>query len=150
MSKNNSIGFSLEKITTDQFAIIDSAYSKGENVDVKVGFKFKADQQNRFISISFLTSFLQDKSPFLLIEVSCVFKITDEAWQDFSSDNERELNFPKGFVAHLAMITVGTLRGVLHAKTENTSFNEYLLPTINVADLIEKDIHFDLDIQQAK
>ncbi|MGM0636374.1 MAG: hypothetical protein ACQESK_09935 [Bacteroidota bacterium] len=150
MSKNNSIGFSLEKITTDQFAIIDTAYSKDQAVDVKVGFKFGADQENKFISISFSTSFLQEKSPFLLIEVSCVFKITDEAWQDFLSDDKREMNFPKGFVAHLAMITVGTLRGVLHARTENTPFNEFLLPTINVADLIEKDIHFDLDAQQAK
>ena len=144
MSNNQSIGFSLNKITTDQFAIIDSAYSKDEEVDVKVGFKFAADQDNKYISVSFSDSFLQGKSPFLVLEVSCIFQITEKAWDDFSSKAKTEMKFPKGFVAHLAMITVGTLRGVLHAKTENTEFNEYLLPTINVAELIKEDVHFDL------
>ena len=46
------------------------------------------------------------------------------------------------------MITVGTLRGVLHAKTENTEFNEFFLPTINVTDLIKEDIRFNLDDQK--
>ena len=148
MSNNQNVGFSLKKITTDQFAVIDSAYSKNKEVDVNFGFKFGIDQDNKYISISFSTSFLQEKSPFLLLEISCVFQITDKAWDDFSSEEKKELNFPKGFVAHLAMITVGTLRGVLHAKTENTEFNEFFLPTINVTELIKEDIHFDLDDQK--
>lgn len=148
MSKNQSIGFSLKKITTDQFAIIESAFSKNEEVDVNVGFKFGVDQDNKYISISFSTSFLQAKSPFLVLEISCIFQITKKAWDDFSSKEKTELCIPKGFVAHIAMITVGTLRGVLHAKTENTVFNEYLLPTINVAELIKEDIRFDLEKQK--
>ena len=49
---------------------------------------------------------------------------------------------PSGFVCHLAMLAIGTARGVLHAKTENTLFNKYLIPTINVAELIKDDIIF--------
>ena len=40
----------------------------------------------------------------------------------FLLKKKTEMKFPKGFVAHLAMITVGTLRGVLHTKTEEYCF----------------------------
>ena len=58
------------------------------------------------------------------------------------------VSFPKGFMAHLAVITVGTTRGVLHAKTENSKFNKYFLPTINVNELVKNDISFALDWKQ--
>jgi hypothetical protein len=38
------------------------------------------------------------------------------------------------------MLCVGTLRGVLHAKTENSVYNKFYLPTINVNDLVKTDI----------
>jgi hypothetical protein len=41
------------------------------------------------------------------------------------------------------MLTVGTARGVLHAKTENTKYNRYVLPTINVASMIKNDAVFN-------
>ena len=46
---------------------------------------------------------------------------------------------------HLSVITVGTARGVLHAKTENTPFNKFVLPTINVTELVKEDVSFDLE-----
>ena len=38
------------------------------------------------------------------------------------------------------MLTIGTARGVLHSKTENTPYNKYLLPTLNVSDLVNNDL----------
>ena len=35
---------------------------------------------------------------------------------------------------------MGTLRGVLHAKVENTPYNMFILPTINVTELVKEDI----------
>jgi hypothetical protein len=45
----------------------------------------------------------------------------------------------------MGMITVGTCRGILHAKTENTKFNQFLIPTINVAELIKEDSVFEFN-----
>ncbi|MPN63841.1 hypothetical protein SDC9_211608 [bioreactor metagenome] len=50
---------------------------------------------------------------------------------------------PKNFMQHLAVITIGTARGILHAKTENTPFNQYVLPTINVSEMIKDDVTFE-------
>ena len=35
-------------------------------------------------------------------------------------------------------MTIGTTRGILHAKTEGTCFNKYVLPTINVTEIIKE------------
>ena len=45
-------------------------------------------------------------------------------------------------MTHLIVLTIGTVRGILHAKTEGTKYNSYILPTINVAELIKTDIVF--------
>ena len=70
------------------------------------------------------------------------FKIEDKSWGGFIK--KKEIIFPKAFVAHMAMITVGTSRGILHSKTEGTPYNELILPTLNVADMIPEDIKFDI------
>jgi len=45
-------------------------------------------------------------------------------------------------MTHLSVMTVGTARVVLHTKTEGTFFNRFLLPTINVPELVTDDIQF--------
>ena len=85
--------------------------------------------------------FEQKEKPFLIIEVSCEFSIEEDKWGEFS--NGKTIHIPKGFLAHLAMITVGTTRGVLHSKTDNTKFNEFILPTLNVSEMITEDGAFE-------
>ncbi len=43
------------------------------------------------------------------------------------------------------MLCVGTARGILHAKTEGTAFNDFILPAINVEELVEEDTHVRLE-----
>jgi hypothetical protein len=88
-------------------------------------------------------SFESNKNRFLSIEASCQFKITEDAWSNFLDQDTNTLKVSKGFLSHLAVLTIGTTRGILHAKTEGTCFNKYVLPTINVTEIIKED--FDLD-----
>jgi hypothetical protein len=48
-------------------------------------------------------------------------------------------------MSHFGVITVGTARGVLHSKTDGSIFNDLILPTINLTEIIKDDIIFDLD-----
>ena len=48
----------------------------------------------------------------------------------------------KGLAVHFAVLTIGSARGILHAKTEGTPFNEFLLPTIDVNNMLEEDVIF--------
>ena len=140
--EKNKIGFTLKKITTEQFAIIESAYKEGDLVQLKAGLRFGVNFDNNIISVIFSTNLIQEKSPFLIIEVGCHFKISTEAWSSFYNESKAELIVNRGFVSHLVMLTIGTARGVLHSKTENSPFNKFLLPTLNVNELVEKDVVF--------
>tara|TARA_R110002051_G_C8717257_1_gene496258 strand:+ start:1330 stop:1788 length:459 start_codon:yes stop_codon:yes gene_type:complete len=148
--EKNKIGFALKKITTEQFAIIDSAYKEGDLVDLKAGLRFGVNFENNIISVIFSTNLIQKKSPFLIVEVGCHFNITNEAWLSFYNDPKTELIVPRGFIGHLVMLTIGTTRGVLHSKTENTPFNSFLLPTLNVNELVKKDVVFKIENTKEK
>lgn len=147
---NKRIGFSLNNITTEQFAVIDSSYNEGIDINLKAEFKFGINREQKIISVIFSASFLQENTPFLVIEVGCHFKLKEDAWNQFLNEAKTELIVPKGFVSHLATISVGTTRGVLHSKTENTPFNKFFLPTINITDLVKKDVQFNLEIIESK
>ena len=75
-------------------------------------------------------------------KVSCHFKIEDASWNSFIKKNK--LIVPKQFLAHLAMLTTGTSRGVLFAKTEATQFSKFIVPTLNVTEMIKEDASFDI------
>lgn len=48
-------------------------------------------------------------------------------------------------MAHLTTITTGTLGGIVHAKTENTPYNRFVMPLVNIAEIIKDDIVIPYD-----
>lgn len=137
---DRGLGFQLQKITTEQFAVIREAFdSTDSDVKMSIGLKFGMDKANRFIVSFVKVQFEQKEKPFLLLEAGNHYKIEDTAWSTLQN-SEGGIIVPKGFAGHLVMLTVGTLRGILHCKTENSEFNKFVLPTINVSSLIQSDI----------
>lgn len=138
----DNIAFKLNKISTQQFAVIDSAYSENnEEFSVETNLGFGVDATSGLIMSLVKIQFEQEKNPFLIVEVACEFDIIEDFWSQFT--DSKQIKLPKGLMIHLAMITIGTTRGVLHSKTENTKFNEFLLPTLNVEDMIKEDGLFE-------
>lgn len=143
--KRDKIGFSLLKITTEQFAVIESAYNEKENIQLGVGFEFGIDPDHRVIANIVRFELLTQNNPFLIIHVRCDFSVEENAWEEFSCVKTKSICFPKGFITHLSVLTVGTARGILHCKTENSRFNEFFLPTINVTDFVNEDVSFEMN-----
>lgn len=135
------IGFNLNKINTLQFAIIDDAFnSEMDEFNVETNLGYGLDTENGSMLSLVKIQFEQKEIPFMIIEVSCEFDVVNSFWEKFN--NSESIIIPKGFMAHLAMITVGTTRGVLHEKTKNTKFNEFIVPMINVSEMITEDGEF--------
>ena len=139
-SKEKPIKFSLKQIRTQQFAIIEESYYDKEKSSLSSSFHFGADKGNKIIGVFVSCKFETKKQPFLIIEVRCFFQIEDKDWESLFNSKNNTVHIPKGFITHLAMLTVGTTRGVLHAKTENTPFNRFILPPLNITDYIKEDI----------
>ena len=143
MAENNiNINFSLLKIKTEQFAIFEENYIENETVNLNTNLTFGLNSEDKVFLVTPKYTFEIKKKPFMTIQMSCFFKIEDSAWNGFILNNK--IIFPKNFVAHMAMISVGTSRGVLHTRTEDTIFNKYILPTINVSKMIPEDVVFDI------
>lgn len=145
--ESNKIGFSLRKVTTEQFAIIESSFEDDKPIDLQAGLRFGINNESKVISTIFSTNLLQAKTPFLILEVGCHFSITKDAWDSFLNVDNSKIVIPKGFLSHLVMLTIGTTRGVLHSKTENTPFNKFLLPTMNVNELVKEEVVFEVDME---
>ena len=140
LNKEIPINFSLKKITTEQFAILQDAYNvANQDVEMTVSLKFGLDTEKRLIASFVKIQFEQNNNPFIIIEVANHFGINENSWNNFNK-TEKGIIAPQGFITHLVMLTAGTLRGVLHCKTENTEFNKFVLPTINIAEIIKGDL----------
>ncbi len=136
------VGFVLSGIKTEQFYKEEKYHKAGKPIDISTELSFVANLEDKVVGVVATFSYEQAKKTFLKLSVNCQFQLIPETWE--SCIKEGKLIIPKGLLAHLSMLTVGTSRGVLFAKTENTIFNAYLLPTINVSAMIEEDAVFEL------
>jgi hypothetical protein len=141
MENKELINFGLRKITTEQFAIIDNAFdASNENIQLGNELRFGFNLEKRIITVLLSVQFSQDKGPFLLLEISCLFEIIPDHWNNLFNEETKEIKLPIGLARHFVVIAMGTLRGVLHSKTENTPYNKFYLPTINVNELVKEDV----------
>lgn len=142
MADNNvKINFGLVKIRTEQFVIFEENFNKDEVINLNTDLSFGLNSKDKVFLVTPKYTFESNGKPFMAIQISCFFKIDESTWESFKTN--KQIVFPKDFVAHMAMITVGTSRGILHTKTEGTIFNEFLLPFLNVSEMVSDDILFD-------
>jgi hypothetical protein len=141
MENQEQISFGLRKITTQQFAVIESAFDqKDDNIELGTGLRFGFSLDKKVIIVFLSINFNQNKNPFLILEIGCYFEIVNNQWDNLYNSEINEIKLPMALARHLVMLSVGTIRGVLHAKTENTIFNKFFLPTINVNELVLNDV----------
>ena len=140
-----TVGFALRRISTEQFAIIEDAYTEGKDINLTTHLKFGANSEHKIIVVHANFKFEQEGKSFVVIEASGHFSIDENSWKCFYNEEANTLTVPQGFMSHLAVLVIGTTRGILHAKTENTPFNRFFLPTINVMETIKEDVVIELN-----
>lgn len=150
MTKNDdlALSFSLVDIDTNEFAIIESAHVKEKSVGLSTSVNFGFDPDNHVLGTQVRFQFEQDESPFLIIDATCSFEIANKSWEYMLEEETNKLIIPEGFASHMAVITVGTVRGVLHEKTKETAFNKYIIPPINLTTIIKEDVVLDLNVNE--
>ena len=136
--------FALNSIQTEQFATIDGVFKDEEVVNIQSNLDFGINKEFRVVGCFAKFQFEVQNQPFIIIGVNCNFEIEPSSWESFIDKENKSIVIPRQIMCHLAVLTVGTARGVLHAKTENTPFNRFLLPTINVTEQVKEDMVFML------
>lgn len=142
MNERKNISFRLLNINTEEFATFEIE-NPSENPDLKVDLQFSVSNDQNAIACKMSFQFVSNQQLLLVLKVVCTFNVEKTSWEtQILGDNK--ITLPKHFLDHLCVITVGTARGILHTKTENTTFNKYMIPTLNVSSLVEKDVVFDI------
>ena len=144
MDKVLKLGFAIQKIETRQFAIIDENYNSKGSVGMKVGLNFEITPNERIIAVALKIHLTQKNDAFLVSEIACSFEIAPDSWKLVFNPKENFLDLPKDFVAHITSLTIGSMRGFIHAKTEGNQINKHILPTINITELVKTDLHLNL------
>lgn len=101
--------FRFLKIDTEQFATIEKAF---DNVQNEVNFGIEASfglGENQEIIIVTTKFIFSKKYPFLILQVSCFFEVNNPLIKE-------RLILDQDTARHLLMLTIGTSRGILHAK----------------------------------
>lgn len=144
MKENKAIQFGLKSIRTDEFATIEGTPIQENKIQLDHSFTYTLNNEATELTVSFKVSFKSEERPFIIVQVSCVFAMNSDNLLISKKGEPKKIQIPKDFMIHLAFLTVGTARGVLHAKLEQTEFNKYLLPTLDIHKAFENDAVFDL------
>jgi len=143
-NKQKVIEFNLLDIKIDQFAILEGIYNPKKEIGLSTSLQFKISEENKQLGCFLEIEYTQLKKVFLKIAVSGHFEIENKSWETLTNTAHPSLSVPKDFLAHLAMITVGTTRGILYAKTEGSIYSKFIVPIMNVAAMIPEDVSFEL------
>lgn len=139
------IGFKLQNIKTEQFAILEQNYTPEKVINLSTSAAFKINPDTMQIGVFARFEFVQAKKIFLKIELSCHFELNELSWGTLKNEQKTKLHVPKEFLAHLLIITVGTTRGVLFAKTENTHYHKFIIPSLDIDEIVTEDAIFEVD-----
>ncbi len=137
----NKLGFAFIGLQTISFAQIDAAYKKTGNIDLISQLGFGINEDDHTITCTTKFSFEKKKDqPFLILELQGFFEIIKNDFENKVKQTDNSFLITKDLATHFTVLMIGSARGVLHAKTEGTIFNQYLLPTMDVNSMIQKDL----------
>jgi hypothetical protein len=144
-SRKKGVGFALQGIKTEQFAILPENFSETKKQSITTGISFSINNEKKIVVVILTVEYYSEDKVFIKLVLSTHFNIEEKSWESFYAADNDKMIIPKGLLAHLSAITVSTARGVLFAKLEATQFSKYLMPLINVASMITEDAVFEKD-----
>jgi hypothetical protein len=143
MSKENKhIKFALQNIRIEQFAILSKEIEDNKNIQLNNNIKFNISEEFQIIETRISISFKQEEKTILVLETATTFVIEINSWESLKKSNS--IIIPRSFLMHLAAVSFGTTRGILHTKTQDTVLENYLLPLTNFDEIIKSDLKIEI------
>jgi len=146
----NLIGFQLVDITTEQFATVPDEFNMEDGpVSLQTQIGFDISRAGHILSVFTKFHFFQnDKASILISESGCHFLIGNDTWNNQTDESSTSISFTPHFLTHLLVLSVGTARGIIHAninsRKKKNGFDDLVLPTINVSDMVKEPQVFSL------
>ncbi len=131
------VKFNLVKIVTNQFATLDEP--KSAELSVNFTHTIQGNYSTGDVLIIIAVKFLCKSRTVMTITTTSHFKIDSQSWNELSNDGQSNVVISKELNQHLSSIAIGVTRGALHSKTENTIFNQYFVPLVDISQMVKAD-----------
>jgi len=133
--------FKMFGIHLDQFAIL--CEDSKEEIGMNVSLNFKYADEGRKVACVVAFNFISESEKVMVLKVTCEFEIQEDDWKTFRKEDK--IIIPRDLLEFFAVHTIGTARGVLFCKTENTQFNYIVIPPVNVSEMGLKDLVVEIE-----
>jgi len=131
-----TIPYKISHIETMQFAIFPENLINGQEVLVNTncGYNVRSDlnQVRNVISVNYT----QNEKLLMVVQLACYYDIAPEGVEAIKAEGK----IPVDFLRYMGSISVGTIRGVIHAKTEGTVLNPVVMPPVNLEEMVKNDL----------
>lgn len=137
----NKIPFRIFKIENDPIELHADLYKSDVELAIDFEVAFNGSLNEGTIGCKTKYVFKQGNVVISSLSVYCYFAIEPE----FLKKNSEEGKFvlEKDFQRYLATISVGTARGIQHARTQGTVLNTLVIPPINLMKMEIEDISIE-------
>lgn len=143
MDENQLIRFDIASIVTDEFAIPESGHSRSDEGEMKVNFSFNSLAEEKLIIIQVKCLFYHDDKLIIVVAVSFGYRVHPEDWGLLYNAVTNKVKLPLATALQMASMSIGAVRGILHAKTAHLAMGSIIVPSVNLKDMMREDIVID-------
>lgn len=136
--------FEIQEIQTVEFATLTKLIDPDKIIRLDSNLQFGIYPEVNGIVCEITIELYEEEKMILKLVTNCNFIVENNSWEKLKIQVNK-INLPKDLLSHLGMIALGTTRGILHTKTENTIFNHFTLPLINVKEMIQENQLFEIE-----
>ena len=133
----NKIPFRIFKIENDPIVLHADAFDPKGEMEFEFQVSYNGSLNDHIIGCKTEYLFKQKDVIVSDLTVYCYFMIEEGFVQSKIQDGK--LTLDKEFLRYLATISVGTARGIQHAKTQGTVLNPFVIPPINLMEIDIQD-----------
>lgn len=137
------IRFQMYRANIEQFAIVSDISVKQTDVVVSTSTSFKYADAGRLIACVMRFEFKYAEQTLMILQLCCEFVINSNDLEQLKKD--KTLEIPQSLLEYFASQVVGTARGVILCKTEDTNLTNVIVPTMDVTRLFSKGINIPLE-----
>ena len=126
---NTNIG--IYRISVPQFAILKEIVPNEKILlDTKIFFEYNAELMLVACNVGY--DFRTESDLILKMVCKCEYQFTSDDWKTLFKNDKPD--FPKELLSFLTMQTIGTARGILFCKVENTPLSVLMIPPVNLSE----------------
>lgn len=135
-----SIGFNLSKVVAERFDVFEQLFDeKQDNITLNTVLNTGFNPQNHELAFSIEVQFQQGENVFIIAQITHYYHFEKELLIKLHL-NQNSIKLQKDFAKHLIVLTIGSLRGYLKAKLEDSKLSLLHLPLIEIKKLVDKDL----------